>query len=106
MKVALLELLRRLALNDEGAVSQVMGGHRPAFAPLDDKVVALVNVAGLLGMEAGDVSMQTAVYAAHAAGAEDEEIIDVLRAIAHVIGVVKLNATAPTLASALGYSSE
>lgn len=106
MNVALLELLRRLALNDEGALGEVMSGHAAACPPLDDKAVALIKVAGMVGLEAGDVSMQTAVDAAHAAGAEDEEIIDVLRAVVHVIGVAKLNATAPTLAMALGYQAE
>lgn len=103
MKPALKELLRRLALSDEHALSQVMSGEVTTPTPLDDKTSALVKVAGLVALEAGDTSYQWAVDAAHAAGAEDTEIIDVLRAIAPIVGVARVNAAAPTLATALGY---
>lgn len=103
MKHAERELLRRLMLHDEHALNRVMSARAKAPAVLDDKTAALVKVASLVALEAGDASYQCAVDAVHAAGAEDGEIIDVLLAIAPIVGVARVNAAAPTLAMALGY---
>ncbi|HEU4539815.1 MAG TPA: carboxymuconolactone decarboxylase family protein [Jiangellaceae bacterium] len=106
MTPAHLELLRRLAINDEHALSRVMD--RQAISPplLDDKTSALVKVATLVAMEAGVSSYQWAIDAAHAANAEDTEIIDVLLAVAPIVGVARVNAAALALAPALGYDLE
>jgi alkylhydroperoxidase/carboxymuconolactone decarboxylase family protein YurZ len=98
-----LELLRRLAINDERALGRLMDGQAIDAPLLDDKTSALVNVATLVAMEAGSPSYQWAVDSAHAAGAEDAEIVDVLRAVAPVVGVARLNAAALSLALAFGY---
>jgi alkylhydroperoxidase/carboxymuconolactone decarboxylase family protein YurZ len=103
VRSAQLELLRRLALNDEAAVRHLMSGHAGALARLDDKTSALVIVAGLVSLAACETSLQTAVDTAHAAGAEDAEIIDVLRTVAPLVGTSRVRATAPRLALALGY---
>jgi alkylhydroperoxidase/carboxymuconolactone decarboxylase family protein YurZ len=80
-----------------------MSGHAGALARLDDKTSALVIVAGLMCLAAGETSLQAAVDTAHAAGAEDAEIIDVLRTVAPLVGTSRVHATAPRLALALGY---
>ena len=103
MRTADFELLRRLALNDEAAVRHVMSGHAGALTRLDDKTSALVIVAGLMCLAAGETSLQTAVDTAHAAGAEDAEIIDIFRTVAPLVGTSRVHATAPRLALALGY---
>lgn len=103
MRPTHLELLRRLAINDEHALSQLMDGRAIDSPLLDDKTSALVNVATLVAMEAGSPSYQWAVDSAHAAGAEDAEIIDILRAVAPVVGVARLNAAAVALALAFGH---
>jgi alkylhydroperoxidase family enzyme len=97
------ELLRRLAINDEHALDQVMEGQAIDPPLLDDKTGALVKVATLVALEAGSSSYQWAVDAAHAASAEDTEIIDVLLEVAPIVGMARVNAAALALALALGY---
>ena len=106
MKPAHLELLRRLAINDEHALSQVIDGQAIDPPLLDDKTGALVKVATLVALEAGSPSYQWAIDAAHAARAEDTEIIDVLVVVAPIVGVARVNAAALALALALGYDLE
>jgi len=107
MTPAHFELLRRLALNDELALNQVMSGRRIEPPLLDEKTSALVRVAAMVALESGGPpSYQWAVDAAHASGAEDEEIVQLLLAVAPIVGVARVNAAAPNLASALGYSAD
>lgn len=103
MVPAQLELLRRLALNDETALGQAMTGEAITSEELDVKTSTLVKLAGLVALEAGETSYQWAVAAAHAAGAEDGEIVDVLLAVASIVGTARLNVAAPRLALALGH---
>ena len=102
MTPAHMELLRRLALNDERALSEVMSGPAEQCL-LDDKTSALVRVAGTLASQATAPSFRWAVDGAHAAGAEDDEIVEVFLAIAPIVGAARVNAAAPSLAGALGY---
>lgn len=97
------ELLRRLALNDEHVLRQVISGRSPVPLALDAKTDALVTVAALVALGAQDVSYQCAVDAAHAAGAENTEIIDVLSVLAPVVGADRVNAAAAALALVFGY---
>lgn len=106
MTPAHLELLRRLAINDEHALSRVMDGQAIEPPLLDDKTSALVKVATLVALEAGTSSYQWAIDAALAASAHDTEIIDVLLAVAPIVGVARVNAAALALAPALGYDLE
>ena len=101
-----LELLRRLAINDEHTLTQVMKGQAIEPPLLDDKTSTLVKLATLVAMEAGVSSYQWAIDSAHAAGAQDTEIIDVLLAVAPLVGVARVNAAAQALAPALGYDLE
>ncbi|HEX6326214.1 MAG TPA: carboxymuconolactone decarboxylase family protein [Jiangellaceae bacterium] len=100
------ELLRRLAINDERTLTRVMDGQAIEPPLLDDKTSALVKVATLVALEAGISSYQWAIDAAHAANAQDTEIIDVLLAVAPIVGVARVNAAAQALAPALGYDLE
>lgn len=103
---ALLELLRRLAINDEHALSRVLDGQATSSALLDDKASALVRVATLVALEADVSSYQWAIDGALAADADDAEIIDVLLAVAPIVGVARVNAAALALAAALDYDLE
>jgi 4-carboxymuconolactone decarboxylase len=103
MNTAQKELLRRLAINDENALARVMDGRAIDSPLLDDKTGALVKVATLVALEAGSSSYRWAVEAALASGAEDGEIVDVLLAVAPIVGVARTNSSAFELASALGY---
>ena len=102
MTPAYLELLRRLALNDDRALNEVVSGRVVQTPLLDEKTAALVRLAALLAMESSSSSQHSAVDAALAAGAEDDEIVEVLLSVAPILGTARINAAAPHLAAALG----
>jgi 4-carboxymuconolactone decarboxylase len=98
------DLLRRLALNDEGVLEALLG---PAFADaepegLDAKAQALVRLAGLVALESAAASYQWGVTAALAAGATDGEIVGVLAALAPIVGTARVTSAAPEVAVAIG----
>ena len=99
------ELLRRLALNDEQLVRAVMSADCDD-APVPEfgaRVGALLWIAALIASDAAASSFQWAVSTARAAGADDDEIIAVLCAIAPIVGSARVALAAPLLGSALGY---
>ena len=63
-------------------------------------------MAALIATEAALASYQWAVESALAAGASDADIVDVLVAVAPVVGLARVAAAAPELALALGYDVE
>jgi hypothetical protein len=100
------ELLRRLALNDEKAVDMVLSGApRSADAGLLPKVDLLVRLGALVAVGAPTASLRRACELAQAAGATDTEMVGVLVAVAPTVGLARVVATAPRLASAMGYVS-
>jgi alkylhydroperoxidase/carboxymuconolactone decarboxylase family protein YurZ len=100
--VRLEEQLRRLSLNDDAAVRSAIGADA-ASAVLDARTIALVRLAALLSIGAPTASCRASVEAAHAAGVVDEELVDVLVAVAPVVGGARLVAAAPRLALAIDY---
>jgi alkylhydroperoxidase/carboxymuconolactone decarboxylase family protein YurZ len=98
------DLLRRLALNEEGALESVLGrGLDPGAVPgLDAERVALVRLAGLIALGAEPASYQWVVSAALAAGASDAAVVGVLVAVAPITGSVRVSTAAPEVALALG----
>jgi alkylhydroperoxidase/carboxymuconolactone decarboxylase family protein YurZ len=99
------ETLRRLTLNDEGYVAQVLGGGATpvAGAFLDARTEDLLRLAALIAMDAGPSAMDSAVAAAIAAGASPGDIVDVLLLVAPSVGSARLVGVAPRIAEALGY---
>ena len=69
---------------------------------LDDKTRALVRLAALLATSTCRSSYLDQVGRARAAGATDEQIVDVLVAVAPTIGMAHLVAATPSLALGLG----
>jgi alkylhydroperoxidase/carboxymuconolactone decarboxylase family protein YurZ len=101
------ELLRRLALNDEKSVGMVLAsgtgpGENPALMP---KVDLLVRLGALVAVGAATTSLRRTVELAIAAGATEAEIVGVLVAVAPTVGLARVVATAPRLATAIGYDS-
>jgi len=99
------ETLRRLAMIDEGFVEDQAGlrlGPAQASA-LDPKTTALLHVAVCVAIRSPAVSLEWSTGRALAAGASEEEIADVLLAIAPVAGLGQVVASAPDVATALGY---
>jgi alkylhydroperoxidase/carboxymuconolactone decarboxylase family protein YurZ len=99
------ETLRRLAMIDEGFVEDQAGlklGPAAASA-LDPKAVALLQAGVAVALGAQAVCLEWSAGRALAAGASEEEIADVLLAIAPVAGLGRVAAAAPDVATALGY---
>jgi alkylhydroperoxidase/carboxymuconolactone decarboxylase family protein YurZ len=99
------ETLRRLAMIHEGFVEDAaglnLGLDRTRF--LDAKTAALLPVAAAVAGGSPAVCLEWSTGRALAAGATDDEIADVLLAIAPVTGLGPVVAAAAEVAAALGY---
>jgi len=97
------EILRRLAIIDEGFVEDQAGLGLPASQCLDPKAAALVRVGALVAIGSPGVCLEWSITRALAAGATDDEVTDVLLAIAPVAGLGRVTGAVPGVAAALGY---
>ena len=102
------ETLRRLAMIDEGFVADQAGlAFGLAGTPaLDAKTASLLQVGASVALGSPAVSLEWSTTRALAAGASEDEIADVLLAIAPVTGLSRVVAAAPDLGTALGYNVE
>ena len=99
------ETLRRLAIIDEGFVEDQagLGLGLGMTSALDPKTAALLHVGVSVAIGSPAVCLEWSTGRALAAGATEEEIADVLLAIAPVAGLGRVVAAAPEVAIALGY---
>ena len=102
------ETLRKLAIIQEDFVLDKAGlgldlGRTPT---LDPKTAALLVVAAAVAIGSSAVCLEWSTTRALAAGASEEEIADVLLAIAPTAGLGRIVSAAPSLAAALGYDVE
>ena len=98
------DTLRRLAMIDEGFVEDHAGlGLGPCTPALDPKTAALLQVGVSVAIGSPGVCLEWNAGRALAAGASEDEIADVLLAIAPVAGLGRVVAAAPDVATALGY---
>lgn len=97
--------LRRLAVNDVGALTAVMCPSADDREPsaVDAKRRALVRLAGLFALGCEPATYQWGVGAAFAAGSSADEVVDVLVAVARVIGTVRASSAAIDIGRSLGY---
>jgi 4-carboxymuconolactone decarboxylase len=97
--------LRGLALGEMGFVDSTlhMGGCAPESSSLGPKTHALVKLGALVGTEGALSCYQDVVGSALAAGATPDEVVDVLVAVAPMVGLARVVAAAPSTAMALGY---
>jgi 4-carboxymuconolactone decarboxylase len=102
------ETLRRLAIIDEGFAGDQagLGLSRAGAAVLDPRTAALVRVGVLTAIGSPAVCLEWSTTRALAAGATEDEIVDVLLAIAPVIGLGRVVGAAPGVADAFGYDLE
>jgi 4-carboxymuconolactone decarboxylase len=102
------EILRRLAIIDDDFVEDPAGlGLGLAGARvLDPKTVALVRVGALAAIGSPAVCLEWSTTRALAAGATEDEITDVLLAIAPVAGLGRVVTAVPGVADAFGYDIE
>ena len=78
----------------------------PASRLLDPKTTALVQVGALVAIGSPGVCLEWGTTLALAAGATEDEITDVLLAIALVAGLGRVTRAVPGVAAALGYDVE
>lgn len=99
------EKLRRLSLFDESFVEGEAGlGLGPVkVSVLDPKTTALLQLGSLVTMGVAAAGLEWGVNRALAAGATEDEVADVLLAIAPVTGLGRVISAAPPVAIALGY---
>ena len=97
------ETLRRLAIFDERLAEGGFGLHLAETSALDAKTIALLQVAVSVAIGSSPVCLQWSTARALAAGAANDEIADVLLAIAPVAGLGRIVSAAPQVATALDY---
>ena len=99
------ENLRRLALIDDGFVEDQtrLGLALDTTSALDPKTAALLQLGALVAAGSPGVCLEWSTTRALAAGASEDEIADVLLAIAPVTGLGRVVAAAPEVATALDY---
>jgi alkylhydroperoxidase/carboxymuconolactone decarboxylase family protein YurZ len=102
------EILRRLAIIDEGFVVDHTGLelNLPSSELLNPKTAALVRISALVAIGSPGVCVEWSTSRALAAGASEDDIVDVLLAIAPVVGLGKIVHAVPDMAVALGYDVE
>ena len=100
-------ILRRLAIIDEGFFEDQAGlGLGLPNSRLDPKTAALVRVGALVAIGSPGVCLEWSTTRALAAGATEDEVTDVLLAIASVAGLGRVTGAVPGVAAALGYDVE
>jgi alkylhydroperoxidase/carboxymuconolactone decarboxylase family protein YurZ len=99
------ETLRRLAMVDECFVEDHagLGLGQPGVSALDPKTAALVQLGGSVAIGSPAVCVEWSAARAMAAGATEDEIADVLLAIAPVAGLSRVVSAADAVATALEY---
>ena len=102
------EILRRLAIIDDGFVEDPagLGLGLAGSRVLDPKTAALVRVGALAAIGSPAVCLEWSTTRALAAGATEDEITDVLLAIAPVAGLGRVVCAVPGVADAFGYDIE
>ena len=102
------EMLRKLATIHEGFAQDKarLGLDLARLSALDPKTVALIVVAAAVAIGASPIFLRWSASRALAAGATEDEITDVLLAIAPVAGLGRVVCAAPDLAIGLGYDVE
>jgi len=102
------ETLRRLAMIDESFVHDEagLGLGLARISALDHKTAALLQLGVSVATGSPAVCLEWCAGRALAAGATEDEIADVLLAIAPVAGLGRVVCAAPGVATALGYDIE
>jgi 4-carboxymuconolactone decarboxylase len=100
------EILRRLAIIDDDFVEDRLGLGLAGARVLDARTAALVQVGALAAIGSPAVCMEWITTRALAAGATEDEITDVLLAIAPMAGLGRVVTAVPGVADAFGYDIE
>jgi hypothetical protein len=100
--------LRRLTLHDPGYLDAVLSTTTadPARSRLDARGCGLGRLATLFALDGSVSTYGWATSAAMAAGVTSDEIVELLIAMAPLIGSARVVSAAPKLGLALGYDVE
>lgn len=100
--------LRRLSLHDQGYLEGVLrtSAPGPGLAHLDSRGCGLGRMAALFAVDGPESSYVWAASLALAAGVTSDELVDLLIAVAPMIGSARVASAAPKLGLALGYDVE
>ena len=99
------EILRRLSIIDEAVVQDQAGlglGQARAWV-IDPKTAALVQLGALVAIGSPSVCLEWGASRALAAGATEDEITDVLLAVAPAAGLSRVVGATVGVADGLGY---
>jgi 4-carboxymuconolactone decarboxylase len=102
------ETLRRLTIGDPmlmGAIAD-LDSAAPALHRLGDRTESLLLIGALVALDASQASYQAAIGAAQRAGADLDDILAALMAVAGAVGSARVIAAAPRIALAAGYDIE
>lgn len=100
---ALAAMYRRITLGDESVLTTLLSDPEPGHGLIDERTSALVCIAALIAVDAGDPAYQLEVRDALGAGASPGQVTGVLLAVARVTGSARVMSAAPKVALALGY---
>lgn len=102
------ETFRRLVIGDPALIGAMADPLRDPGGPrrLDDRTEALLAIGVLVALDAPQSSYQVAVGAAERAGADPQDLIAVLAAIAGTVGSARVVSAASRIALAAGYDVE
>lgn len=92
------ELVRRLTVND----ARLTDGRDLEPDVLSPRTLALVRLAAVVAVGGSDPTYGAEVDAALGAGVSAAEVVDVLAAVAPIVGMPTVVAAAPRVAAALG----
>jgi len=99
---------RRLTIGDTALISTMTDpdGLDRSVPRLDSRTEALVQIGVLVAIDAPPSSYRTAIEAALMSGAEVEDLLAVLAAVAGSVGSARVISAAPRIALAAGYDVE
>ena len=102
------ETFRRLTIGDPRLMAAIGDTERadPDLHRLDERAERLLRIAALIALDAPQTAYESAVAAAQRAGADLEDLLGVLVAVAGAVGSVRVAAAAPRIALAAGYDVE
>jgi alkylhydroperoxidase/carboxymuconolactone decarboxylase family protein YurZ len=100
-----LDALRKLSIGDDAYVDSLLADEVANLqaSGFDRKTQALVQLAGLVGIDSATPFYLSTVGAARRCGTTTEEMVAVLIAVMPVIGAARVVSAAPKLGLVLGY---
>jgi hypothetical protein len=102
------EMFRRLTIGEPGIVAALAAreGRARGLRRLDAQTASLLQVGALVALDAPETAYRTAVDGALRLGADIEDLLAVLLAVAEEVGSARVIAAAPRVALAAGYDVE